>query len=33
MAVWLVRAGASGEFEDLALEKGLGVIGWPELGE
>ncbi|MCK4333394.1 hypothetical protein KAX06_01260 [candidate division WOR-3 bacterium] len=32
MAVWVVRAGGSGEYEDLALEKGLVVIGWSELG-
>lgn len=33
MAVWVVRAGASGEHQDLALDKGLAVIGWSELGD
>lgn len=33
MAVWVVRAGGSGEHEDLALDKGLAVIGWSELGD
>lgn len=32
MAVWVIRAGGSGEYEELALEKGLAVIGWTELG-
>ena len=31
MAVWMVRAGRSGEREDLALSAGLVVIGWDEL--
>jgi restriction system protein len=31
MAVWMVRAGAHGEREELALEQGLAVIGWGEL--
>ena len=31
MALWLVRAGRHGERENLALEKGLAVIGWEEL--
>jgi restriction system protein len=31
MAVWMVRAGAHGEQEDLALEKSMAVIGWSEL--
>jgi len=31
MAVWLVRAGRSGEREDIALENGLAVIGWDDL--
>ncbi len=31
MAVWLVRAGRYGEREDLALERGVVVIGWEEL--
>ena len=31
MAIWLVRAGAHGEREEAALEKGMVVIGWDEL--
>jgi restriction system protein len=31
MSVWLVRAGRNGEREDLAIEKGLAVIGWEGL--
>lgn len=31
MAVWLVRAGRTGERENLALEKNLAVIGWDEV--
>lgn len=31
MALWMVRAGKKGEFEDLALEKGVAVIGWERL--
>lgn len=31
MALWLVRAGKRGERENLALEKGLAVIGWADL--
>ena len=31
MAVWLVRAGRSGEREEFALEQGVAVIGWDEL--
>ncbi len=31
MAVWLVRAGRSGEREEFALEHGVAVIGWDEL--
>lgn len=31
MAVWLVRAGRSGEREDFALENSVAVIGWDEL--
>ena len=27
-AVWLVRAGSEGEFEDSALERGLAVVDW-----
>jgi len=33
MAIWLVRAGKYGERESLALEEGLVVIGWEELGD
>ena len=31
MAVWLVRAGSGGEYEDLCLEEGVSVVGWHEL--
>lgn len=31
MALWLVRAGKSGQQEDVALGKGLAVIGWEQL--
>lgn len=31
MAVWVVRAGKLGERQEFALDKGLAVIGWPEL--
>lgn len=31
MALWLVRAGSRGEWEDFALSTGVAVIGWPEL--
>lgn len=31
MAVWLVRAGKSGEREQFALEKNIAVIGWDEM--
>lgn len=31
MTVWMVRAGAHGEREELALEQGLAVVGWGEL--
>lgn len=33
MTVWLVRAGRYGERETLALEQGLSVIGWEEIGD
>lgn len=33
MAVWVVRAGGRGQNEDLALDNGLVVIGWTELGD
>jgi len=33
MAVWMVRAGAHGEREDFALEKGFAVIEWDELSD
>lgn len=28
MALWLARTGSRGEWETLALEKGLAVVGW-----
>jgi restriction system protein len=31
VSLWLIRAGAGGEREDLALDQGLAVIGWHEL--
>lgn len=31
MAVWLVRAGKRGEWEELALKQGVSVIGWSDL--
>jgi MoxR-like ATPase len=31
--VWLIRAGRSGEYESLALDRGVSVIGWSELGD
>ncbi len=33
MALWLVRAGPNGERETYALEHGVAVIGWDELGD
>lgn len=33
MTLWLVRAGSRGEMEDLALERGVAVIGWGELDD
>ncbi len=33
MNVWLVRAGRSGDREDLALAEGIATIGWGELGD
>lgn len=33
MAIWLVRAGKSGEHENLALEKGVVVSGWSDAGD
>lgn len=33
MALWMVRAGKYGERENLALEEGLVIIGWEELGD
>lgn len=33
MALWLVRAGAQGEHETLALDKNLVLIGWEDLGD
>ncbi len=31
MTTWLVRAGRTGDREDLALEKGIAVLGWDEM--
>ena len=31
MAIWLVRAGQHGEREEVALKKGMAVIGWEDL--
>lgn len=31
--VWLIRAGRNGEYEPLAIERGVSVIGWSELGD
>jgi len=31
MAVWMVRGGRDGVFEQVALEKGLAIIGWAEM--
>jgi len=31
MAIWLVRAGAHGEREQAALDKGMAIIGWEDL--
>jgi predicted Mrr-cat superfamily restriction endonuclease len=33
MNVWLVRAGRTGDREDLALESNIATIGWGELGD
>src|SRR5258708_4773756 len=33
MGVWLVRAGAHGEAEQVALDENVVVVGWPELGD
>ena len=33
MAVWLVRAGRSGEGEDYALKEGVAAIGWCNVGD
>jgi len=33
MAVWLVRAGKSGEGEEIALTQGLAVISWGDIGD
>jgi restriction system protein len=32
MNVWLIRAGSTGDRENLALDDGLSTIGWAELG-
>lgn len=31
MALWLVRAGSSGNRESLALDQGIAAVGWEEL--
>lgn len=31
--VWLIRAGRNGEYEELALDRGVSVIGWSKLGD
>jgi len=33
MAIWLVRAGARGQQQDWALDKGQVVIGWNQMGD
>ncbi len=33
MRAWVVRAGKDGEYEDFALEKGVVVIDWDDLGD
>ncbi len=33
MAIWLVRAGARGQRQEWALDKGQAVIGWNEMGD
>lgn len=33
MTIWVARAGRYGERENFALEKGLALIGWEELGD
>jgi len=33
MAVWMVRAGRHGEQENIALGKGLAVVGWDEMSD
>jgi len=33
MAVFLVRAGAHGEQEELALAQGISVLGWSDLSD
>lgn len=33
MALWLVRAGKRGEYEDLVLKEGVAVVGWERLGD
>src|SRR4051812_36503628 len=30
MTVWVIRGGRSGEFIELALERGLSIVGWGE---
>jgi restriction system protein len=31
VAIWLVRAGKDGQREEMALQKGLAIIGWEDL--
>jgi hypothetical protein len=31
--VWLIRAGRGGQYEQLALDEGVALIGWSDLGE
>jgi restriction system protein len=33
MAIWLVRAGARGQQQEWALDKGQAVIGWSQMGD
>ena len=33
MTTWLVRAGRTGDLENLALEKGIAVLGWEDIPE
>ncbi|MCM8765712.1 MAG: restriction endonuclease [Candidatus Omnitrophica bacterium] len=33
MALWLIKGGREGIFENLAIEKNLVIIGWPKIGD